>query len=229
MSADRILSRLLGSSAASGFAGGLAGGLASGMLTSKSGRKLGKKALKVGGIAAVGGLAYAAWSRYSAGGGPNDAQRAPAPAPGAPELAAFVPGPDRPLEAEALGVTLLRAMVAAAQADGRLDHAERHAIYEQVGSLDLTETEKAELLGQLTRPVDMTTLVAAARTPEIAAEIYTASLLAIDPDTAAERAYLSMLAARLGLPDALVASIHLELEGTNADATEPPGIQQVAS
>lgn len=63
MSADRILSQLLGSGTASGFAGGLTGGLATGLLTSKAGRKFGKKALKAGGIAAVGGLAYAAWNR----------------------------------------------------------------------------------------------------------------------------------------------------------------------
>lgn len=201
MSADRILSQLLGSGAASGFAGGLAGGLASGLFTSKAGRKLGSKALQVGGIAAVGGLAYAAWSRYRRG------QDAPGAAPDR-----FIPGADRSEEAEGLGLTLVRAMVAAAHADGKLDGRERHAIYEHVGSLDLSEPEKADLLAQLGRPPEMHALVAAATTPEVAAEIYTASLLAIDVDTAAERAYLAMLAARLELPNALVASIHQELE-----------------
>jgi len=132
MSADRILSQLLGSGTTSGFVGGLAGGLASGLLTSKAGRKLGKKALKVGGIAA--------------------------------------------------------------------------------------EPEKTQLLAHLSRPVDMNMLLAAAATPEIAAAIYTASLLAIDVDTAAERAYLAMLAARLELPEALAASIHRELEVRDAVA-----------
>lgn len=51
---NKLLGRLLGSGAAGGFAGGLAGGLAGNLLTSKSGRKMGKKALKMGGIAAVG-------------------------------------------------------------------------------------------------------------------------------------------------------------------------------
>jgi uncharacterized membrane protein YebE (DUF533 family) len=102
-------------------------------------------------------------------------------------------------------------MVAAAQADGRLDGRERHAIYEHVGSLDLTETEKADLLARLKQPVDMSVLVGAAATPESATEIYTASLLAIDVDTPAERAYLAMLAARLGLPSPLVHAIHQEL------------------
>ena len=66
---NRLLGQLLGSGAAGGFAGGLAGGLASNMLTTKSGRKIGQKALKMGGIAAVGALAYAAFNRYNNNGG----------------------------------------------------------------------------------------------------------------------------------------------------------------
>ena len=66
---NKLLGQLLGSGAAGGFAGGLAGGLTSSMLTSKSGRKIGTKALKMGGIAAVGALAYAAYQRYSTGKG----------------------------------------------------------------------------------------------------------------------------------------------------------------
>ena len=64
---NKLLGQLLGSGAAGGFAGGLAGGLTSSLLTSKSGRKIGTKALKMGGIAAVGALAYAAYQRYSTG------------------------------------------------------------------------------------------------------------------------------------------------------------------
>jgi uncharacterized membrane protein YebE (DUF533 family) len=64
---NQILGKLLGSNLAGGFAGGLAGGLASNVLTSKSGRKMGKNALKMGGVAAVGALAYAAYQRYAAG------------------------------------------------------------------------------------------------------------------------------------------------------------------
>lgn len=239
MSNDRILSQILGSGAASGFAGGLAGGLASGLLTSKAGRKLGKKALRVGGVAAVGGLAYAAWSRYrqgqagspslartagadvtthgspAAGGVPGSEVGTPRPefAAGAAELERFVPAAGQEAAGEAVGLTLLRAMIAAAQADGKLDGEERREIFERLSTLDLSASEKAALFEQLERPVDLNALVSAATTPEIAAEIYTASLLAIDVDTPAERGYLSMLAARLALPDALVESIHHEVEG----------------
>jgi uncharacterized membrane protein YebE (DUF533 family) len=43
-------------------------------------------------------------------------------------------------------------------------------------------------------------------------EIYVASLLAIEVDTPAERAYLSLLAARLGLDEPLVAELHEQVE-----------------
>ena len=43
-------------------------------------------------------------------------------------------------------------------------------------------------------------------------EIYVASLVAVDVDTAAEKAYLSMLAARLGLEEDLVNHIHSTIE-----------------
>ncbi len=220
MSADRILSQLLGSSAASGFAGGLAGSLAGGMLTSKRGRKFGKKALQVGGIAAVGGLAYAAWQRHRAGeaSGVPASEPAVASLPVSPGIDRFVPATADGPDAENLGLTLLRAMIAAAQADGRLDAVEREALHARVRSLDLTDAEKLDLLGVLDRPVDLNELVRAARTPEIASEIYAVSLLAIEIDTPEERAYLELLAARLGLPKALVASIHEELD---TEAAEP--------
>ena len=62
---NRLLGSLLSSGAAGGFAGGLAGGLASNMISGKSVKKLGSSALKLGGVAAVGALAYTAYRRYN--------------------------------------------------------------------------------------------------------------------------------------------------------------------
>ena len=59
------VNKLLGQFMGSGFAGGMAGGLASSLLTSKSGQKMGKNALKMGGVAAVGALAYTAYQRFT--------------------------------------------------------------------------------------------------------------------------------------------------------------------
>lgn len=206
MGADRILAQILGSGAAAGFAGGVAGGL----LTSKAGRKLGKKALKLGGVAAVGGLAYLAWSRWREG---REGIAAPAAEEAwlpAARAAGFLPPPERPAEADTLGVALLRAMIAAARADGRLDDRERRAILDRVAALDLDEAERALVWAQLEEPVDLEAVAAAATSPERAVELYAAALLAIEVDTAAERGWLGMLASRLGLPDDLVAAIHRE-------------------
>lgn len=138
MGADRILAQLLASPAAAGLAGGLAGG----MLTSKAGRKLGKKAVQLGGVAAVAGVAYAAWARWRA----EQQGAAPVAQIGAEpswlleaRSRGFVPPPEQAAETEALGVALLRAMIAAARADGRLDGAEREAILARVTQLPLSE------------------------------------------------------------------------------------------
>jgi uncharacterized membrane protein YebE (DUF533 family) len=72
-------------------------------------------------------------------------------------------------------------------------------------------------MDELRKPLDVDAVAGAARSPEEAAEIYTASLLAIDVDNASERGYLAMLAARLKLDDGLVAHLHATVEG----ATEP--------
>ena len=66
MNFNNILEGFMKNGAASGLATGLVGGLAGSMLTSKAGRKFGKNALKVGGVAAVGALAYGAYKKYAA-------------------------------------------------------------------------------------------------------------------------------------------------------------------
>lgn len=212
---NKLLGQVLGSGAAGGFAGGLAGGLASNMLTTKSGRKFGKKALKMGGIAAVGALAYAAYQRYNSG-GTGTASTLPASPdaalPSVPEGTAFIPAATDVAGQEALGLTLIRAMIAAARSDGRLDAQESQLIFQRIEALELPSEAQSLLVGEMGRPVDMDAIVAGATCPEVAAEIYIASLLAIDVDTPGEKSYLAMLAARLNLPPELVAELHRQVE-----------------
>jgi uncharacterized membrane protein YebE (DUF533 family) len=212
--ASKILGQLLSGGAATGIAGALAGG----MLASKRGRKLGKKALQLGGLAAVAGLAWMAWDRYRGGAArPVASGEETAATVAAATRAGFLPAPsDLPLTQE-LGLTLIRAMIAAARADGKLEGREGEAIFRAVDTLALDADEKALLLEELSRSVDIEELVAAARTPALAAEIYASTLLAIEVDTPAERAWLAMLAARLELPEALVAQLH-----ARADAEPEP-------
>jgi uncharacterized membrane protein YebE (DUF533 family) len=205
---NKLLGQLLGSGAAGGFAGGLAGGLAGNLLSSKSGRKMGKKALKMGGI-------YAAYQRYSSGQAPATGEL---PQTGteelapAPEGSAFMPAKNDTDGQEALGLILVRAMIAAARSDGRLDAQESQAIFQRIESLGLDPENQALLVAEMGRPVDMDALVAGASSPEVAAEIYLASLLAIEVDTAAEQSYLAMLAARLNIPPELAAELRRQVE-----------------
>lgn len=236
------VSKLLGSFLGSGFVGGMAGGLASSMITTKSGRKMGKKALKLGGVAAVGALAYTAYKRYGANQAaaqpaqqgneqssvsPDEthqtnntvAQQAPKQVVeisqslmSAPVGSAFMPEENNQTANDALGLTLVRAMIAVARADGRLDAQESQAIFQKIEELGLDSENQAMLVREMGQPVDMDVIVNSATSPEVAAEIYVASLLAVDVDTPAEKSYLAMLAARLQLPSELVVEIENQVE-----------------
>jgi uncharacterized membrane protein YebE (DUF533 family) len=209
---NKLLGQLLGSGAASGFAGGVAGGLASSMLTGKKGRKLGKKALKFGGVAAVGALAYTAYQRYNNQNSKMDLPTTPTGLIAVPRGTAFIPQESDVTATETLGLTLVRAMIAVARADGRLDTLESQAIFEKIQSLGLDNESQALLVEEMSHPVDMDAIVNSATSPEIAAEIYAASLLAVEVDTPAEKGYLAMLAARLRLPAGLVVELERQIE-----------------
>ena len=103
-------------------------------------------------------------------------------------------------------------MIAAAKADGHVDAAEQANIFAAMDKLDLDRDDKAFVMDELRAPLDVDAVAREARNPEQAAEIYTASLLAIDVDHPAERGYLAMLAARLNLDDALVQHLHATVE-----------------
>lgn len=175
--------------------GALAAGALALLLGTGAGRRLGGTALRLGGIAALGGLAYKTYKDWQGG------QIGRADEPGAPidELS----GP----AADERSMTLLKAMIAATKADGHIDAVERSAIEEQMRELGL-ETETARFMqDELANPLDAQAIAALADTPESGAEIYLASLLVIDTSNPAERAYLDELASALGLPGDLVARL----------------------
>ena len=220
---NKILDQLMGSGAAGGFAGGLAGGLASSMLTTKKGRKLGKTALKMGGIAALGAMAYGAFQKYNSTQPTTPGLATPAEEPPlepAPEDSQFLPAQDDSAGMQHLRLTLVRAMIAAARSDGRLDAQESQAIFQRIESLNLPTAERDELVQELNRPVDIDALVQSATSQEVAAEIYLVSLMAIDVDTVEEQSYLAMLAARMGLPRELVQELHSQVEKHTVPITD---------
>jgi uncharacterized membrane protein YebE (DUF533 family) len=181
-----------------------AAGLAAGMLLSGGGLgKLVGNAAKLGAVAAVGGLAYSAWQNYQ-----KNQQQSGAPGVPTPSQDAFIPPPQAAHQTEELGKTLVRAMISAAKADGQIDAEEKDRIFKRLETMALSAEEKAFVFDELSGPLDINAVVARADTPEHAAEIYAASLVAMVPDTAAERSYLEALAFKLKLPTGLVEEIH---------------------
>jgi uncharacterized membrane protein YebE (DUF533 family) len=110
---------------------------------------------------------------------------------------------------------IVKAMISAAKADGTIDQREMERIAGKVGSEGVSPEERTMLLEELQRPLDIGALVAEVSCPVVAAEVYAASLLAIDIETQAEVDYLRDLARRLGLDAATVARLH-DLTGAPA-------------
>lgn len=201
--AKKLLDQLVGSGAAGGFAGGLAGGALSSMLAGKQGKKLAGNALKLGGLALVGGLAYKAWQSYRQGGGAASGGGIEVP----PAGGAFLPDASDAQATGSLSLLLARAMIAAAKADGQIDTQESQAILNQINSLDLPAEDKAFLFEEYGRPLDLQGLAGAVDSPEHAAEVYAASVLMVDPPSAPEQIYLDSLGRALGLQPGLVQEI----------------------
>ena len=115
-----------------------------------------------------------------------------------------------------MSLAILRAMIAAAKSDGHIDADEQRRIFAKLDELDLGMEEKAFVIDELRKPLDIDAVVAAAKTPELAVEVYAASFLAIDPDDPAEQAYPAMLASRLQLDPGLKAAVEREAAKTMA-------------
>lgn len=198
-----------------------AGALVAVLLGTGTGRKVTGTALKLGGLAAIGGLAYKAYQNYKSGNAPQ-----PQAPQGEPELLPPPSGTDfHPAQApqgEAeFALTLVRAMIAAAKADGHIDDAERARIADKIKLAGLDSDAERFILDEIERPLDLGQLVAAARTEAQKVELYTASRLAIEPDSRAERGYLDLLAGRLGLADALVDHVEATVSSVKVPVDQP--------
>lgn len=181
--------------------GAIAGGLL-GVLLSGNARRLVGTGVKVGGAALIGGLAYKAYEDWKNGkvAGVDDLVALPEPSD------RFLPTDQG--AADDLAQRLLQAMVAATKADGHVTAEERDRIAEQLPKLGLGDAAQAMIAAELDAPLDFNRIAALATTEEEAVEVYAASLLAVDPEGAAEKGYLAMLAARLKLDPGLVAHLH---------------------
>ena len=142
--------------------GAAMGGLAGLLLGSKSGRKLGKSALQLGTVAALGGLAWKAYNDWKASAAAPGSPRVVPPRPAGDvsrEAAGTVFLPAQKSERDTLSLTLLRAMIAAAKADGHLDAQEQRRIFAKIGELALDSEDKAFLMDELRAPLDIDAVV----------------------------------------------------------------------
>lgn len=172
--------------------GALAAGALALLLGTGAGRRITGSAIKLGGLAAVGAVAYKAYQNWQ-GGSADDATT-----PGVPidQLSGS--------QAQARSEVLLEAMINAAMADGHIDVAERQQIDRQVEQLGLGQDTASFIQARLADPTKISELAAKADSTEAAAEIYLVSRLLIDPNNAAEKNYIDRLAVQLQLdPDLL--------------------------
>jgi uncharacterized membrane protein YebE (DUF533 family) len=193
-----ILGSLAGNKA---VLGGL-GALAAAILGSKSGggRRGSRKSVGGGLLAMLASLAVAAL---------QNSGRSPARLPRA-LMDVRTPEDEEALEQEA--EIIVRAMISAAKADGRVDETEMDNILGRLAEDGLTDEEKEFLRAEMRRPLDINEVIGSAQgRPELAAQIYAASLLAIEVDTPAEQQYLRDLARGLDLDPEVTTHIERSL------------------
>jgi len=219
----------LGTAAAGGLLGSVLGGR----------RRGGGGLLRMGGLAVLGTLAYRAYQQWQesqvqgqaphhgrpeAGGsvpasgpwsGPAAAQPAGYGAPSLPPEEEFARDDMPAADGQPFGLSLVKAMISAAKADGHMDDAERRHVFEEVERLELDAEAKGFVFQALDAPADPSAVAAMARTEAQKAEIYMVSRLVAEPDTAAERAYLDALAHRLGLAAGLRQSLDQQAAEAN--------------
>ncbi|WP_426237837.1 tellurite resistance TerB family protein [Pseudomonas sp. TWP3-2] len=202
------LGGLLGGSAGSGGLGGLlsgagGGALAAGamglLLGNKKVRKVGGKVAIYGGLAALGVIAYKAYGNWNAQQGKTPQSE--------PQTLDRLP----PAQVEQHSQAILKALVAAAKADGHIDDRERQLIEGEFTKLDNDAELKNWLHAELNKPLDPTDVARAASTPEMAAEMYVASVMLVDEENFMEKSYLDELARQLKLEPGLKAELEKQV------------------
>ncbi|MCL8300379.1 tellurite resistance TerB family protein [Pseudomonas mosselii] len=202
-----LLGGLLGGGSTAGGSGGL-GGLLGGILggsggnagASTQGRSAG--GVNYAALASLGMMAFQAYQSW---------QRSQAAAPQqAVRTVDQLSGP----EAEDHSHAILRALIAAAKADGRIDPQEEQLIYAEIKRHTSDPQLQQWLDEEVSKPLDAAEVAQSAQDPGMAAEMYLASVMLVDDQQDAERAYLDELASALGIDPTL--QVHLEQQAKGA-------------
>lgn len=186
-----LLGGLLGGGAGGGLGGALGGALGGGT-QSRSG---GSNYAALASLGMMAYQAYQAWQRSQASAAPQQI----------PQTANLLAGP----EVEEHSHAVLRALIAAAKADGRIDEAEKHLISSEIGKHTDDPQLQQWLDAEVAKPLDPSEVAQSAQgDPAVAAEMYLASVMLVDDQQDAERRYLDELAAALQIDPDL--QVHLE-------------------
>ena len=210
-----------GSSGSSG--GGLLGSLAEmAGAAMKSGPGGGTNPLVTGGLAALAGAIFGGGGKGALGGTAlavigSLAMKALAgrsSSSSSSQLMAGLRAPENDhevREVENVAELTVRAMLNAAKADGRIDREEIRHIIGKASEDGLTQAEQDFISAEIKKPMETEALVRAVPNEQVAAQVYAASLLAIEVDTDKERRYLQTLASDLRLDSSVVSSLHSAL------------------
>ncbi len=189
--------------------GALAAGALALLLGTGAGRRITSTGLKLGSLAAIGGIGYQAFKKWqeSQAAGNDESSSQPTN-----QLAAGKPIQELPSQqANDRAESLLRAMIAAARVDGHIDSEEERKLSEQIEKLSMDSDVAKFFKEEMGKPVDPQAVAAGVDSQEAAMEIYLATLYIIGSQTPQERVYLDDLAKALNLPDSLVANLEAEM------------------
>ncbi|MDX2112997.1 MAG: DUF533 domain-containing protein [Alphaproteobacteria bacterium] len=225
VNSNGLVGKMLSGMATKNFAAGLLAGGVGGAMMRKGGKDMIEDAAKLGGLALLGTLAYKAYNNYqqdkAAGRDPNVMgsvkQSASDLIAQAKQLAGGIAAPAASAQLAAsqhspeLTLAIMRAMIAAAKADGKMDDAEMQKILSHTEQGGLSQDEKMLLMREMASTADTATIASGAKTPEEAAEVYLAALLVCDSQCAAEQQFLSALAGALKLDSGFTSALQQQL------------------
>jgi len=175
------------------------------LLGTGGGRKLTGAAVKLGGIAALGGLAYKSFNDWQSKQGQADVEHTGTPIDKLDQVSA-----------EHRANLLVSAMIAASRVDGHIDADERQKILKQISELDLGRDAEEFLRNEVDKPIDPAALASGVDTIDTAIELYLVSAMVIDEKQPEEKQYLERLARSLQLSPSLVRTLEKNLQDKNA-------------
>jgi uncharacterized membrane protein YebE (DUF533 family) len=192
----------------------VAGGLAALLLGTSTGRTVTAGAVKLGGLAGLGGIAYKAFSNWQ--------QNKPLMegVPGLDQLTTPAPagsGFHSDDHSHDTAQLIVRAMVATAVADGTVDAAQRATLLAQLQRAGLGSEERAFLEEAAARPMSVADIArAVAGNSGLAAQVLAAVNLVANPANAKEQEFVGQLNTALGASGDLLSHLKAAVSGLRA-------------